>query len=216
MRSHAPRKARPSLVLALALPITLAAFGLPAAAAPDDKPKPAPTAGMGGDSSATMEAYMKLAQPGEHHKLLDRTVGHWTTHLKFWTAPGQPPIEADGTRDASWALGGRYVESVSKGQMMGQAFEGHGTDGYDNASGQYVSTWIDNMGTGILMVNGSADASGKLTVSGDMVDPMSHKKVTYKGVTSSIDADTMLYESFAVTPDGKEFRTMEMISKRVK
>ncbi len=208
MRTLDARKAWPSPVLAAAIALAAAT----AFAAPPDKPKAAPA---GGDA-ATMEAYMKLAQPGEHHKLLDRSVGHWTTQTKFWPAPGQPPLESTGTMDSSWVLGGRYLESIHKGQMMGQAFEGRAMDGYDNASGQYVSTWVDNMGTGILMMKGDADASGKLTVSGDFVDPMSHRKMTYKGVTTPIDPDTFRYESILVGPDGKEFKAMEAIAKRVK
>jgi hypothetical protein len=210
MRMLPLRRAWPLLALAL---IATGAVAIADAAPRQDKPK-TDTAGTG--DAAMMDAYRKTAQPGEHHKLLDRTVGHWTTQTKLWFTPGQPPVESTGTMDAAWILGGRYLESIHKGQMMGQGFEGRGIDGYDNASGQYVSTWMDNMGTGILMLTGKADASGKLTVTGDFVDPTSHQKMTYKGVTTPIDADTFRYETIMVGPDGKEFKAMELIAKRAK
>jgi len=37
---------------------------------------------------------------------------------------------------------------------MGMPFEGMGLDGYDNASKEYISIWIDNMGTGIMYMKG--------------------------------------------------------------
>ncbi len=36
---------------------------------------------------------------------------------------------------------------------MGMPFEGMGIDGYDNLAKQYVSTWVDNMGTGIMNID---------------------------------------------------------------
>jgi hypothetical protein len=99
---------------------------------------------------------------------------------------------------------------------MGQAFEGREIDGYDNVAGQYVSTWIDNLGTGVLSLTGQADASGKVvTMTGDFVDPATHKKMTYKGVSTRIDDDTMRYESYMVY-GGKEAKVMEVLAKRAK
>ena len=35
--------------------------------------------------------------------------------------------------------------------MMGMPFEGIGRTGYDNVTGKYWSTWIDNMSTGCYL-----------------------------------------------------------------
>ncbi len=209
MRMHPPRKAWPSLALALAAALSWS-LGT-ALAAPDDKP---PVIKANVDPAT--EAYMKAATPGAPHERLTRLAGHWTTQVKAWFAPGQPAAESTGTMDVTPILGGRYVESVHRGQMMGQPFEGREIDGYDNVAGQYVSSWIDNMGTGVLMLAGQADASGKVvTMTGDFVDPMSHRKTTYKGVSTLVDDDTLRYESYMVD-GGKEAKVMEMVAKRVK
>ncbi len=222
MRAFAARKAWQSflfLTAAAAVAVAVAPWSSPAAAAPKDdakmKPAAAPAAPSASEAAA-MEAYAKMAQPGEHHKLLDRSIGHWTTVTKIYAKPGAPPMESTGTMEASWILGGRYVESVYRGQMMGQAFEGRGIDGYDNEAEQYVSSWVDNMGTGVLLLKGSADAAGKLTVTTNIVDPMTRQKAVYKGVTTPIDADSFRYESILVQPDGKEFKSMETVATRVK
>ena len=46
---------------------------------------------------ADMEGYMKLAQPGEHHKWLGEMAGSWKTVGKSWMSPGQPALEMTGT-----------------------------------------------------------------------------------------------------------------------
>jgi hypothetical protein len=209
MRTPDIRRAWPSLLSALVLVLS---FGM-AFAAPEDKPKAAQPAGP---DAASMEAYTKAATPGAQHARLTRLAGHWTTQVKAWFVPGQPAAESTGTMDIAPILGGRYVEAVHKGQMMGQLFEGREIDGYDNVAGQYVSSWIDNGGTGVLMLTGQADASGKVvTMTGDFVDPATHKKMTYKGVSTLVDDDTMRYESYMVA-GGKEAKIMEILAKRAK
>ena len=162
-----------------------------------------------------MEAMMKLASPGDGHKELGKMVGEWTYSSKMWMVPDQPPAESNGTMHAEWILGGRFIHSVWKGEFMGMPFEGHGTDGYDNVSKQYVSSWVDNMGTGILHSTGTCDAAKKTcTSSGEMIDPMTNSKVTTRGVSTWTDDNTFTLEMYAKDASGKETKNMEMTVKR--
>ena len=204
----------------LFLLVPFAMVAAPAYATPQDQAaKPqgsqaAPAPSMEGDMAAMTEAYQKAAAPGAPHQRLARMAGHWTTTIKSWMAPGQPPVESTGTMDAEMILGGRYLEAVHKGAMMGMPFEGRELDGYDNTTGRYVTSWVDNMGTGVMSLVGEADASGNvLTMTGEIVDPLSHKRMTYKGVTTHVDDDTFHYESFMVQ-GGKELKVMDMVAKR--
>jgi uncharacterized protein DUF1579 len=175
--------------------------------------KPASTPG----ANAGMEAMMKAATPGEHHKPLQHFVGDWAYTMKMWMAPGQPPMESGGTMHAEPILGGRYIQSVYKGEFMGQPFEGHGTDGYDNAAGQYVGTWVDNAGTGIMHSTGTCDASGKVfTMTAEpMVDPASGKKAGTKSITTWTDDNHFTMEMFMVDPaGGAPTKVMELSAKR--
>ena len=197
-------KAR-SLVVALSL---FALAALPALA--QDKPKDAP-----GMSNAEMEAMMKAMAPGEQQKKLARLAGDWTFTNKAWMAPGQPPVESNGTMHAELLMGGRYVEHTWKGNMMGMPFEGRGTDGYDNIGKQYVSSWVDNMGTGIMHQTGTCDAAVKVcTYNGDVWDPMSGKKSSMKSVITWTDDNSFKNEMYGQGPDGKEMKMMEIVAKR--
>jgi len=203
------RSAVAPLLLALALvPAVLLAQG--------DKPAsnsmPAAPPAMGGPE---MEAMMKAMSPGEHHKPLQRYVGDWTYTMKMWMAPGQPATESGGTVHAESILGGRYIQSVYKGEFMGQPFEGRSTDGYDNLAKQYVSSWVDNAGTGIMSSTGSCDASCKsLTYTASMMDPMSGKKIDTKQVITWSDDNHYKMEMFMVGPGGESVKSMEVSAKR--
>ncbi len=195
-------------------PLLLAAALVPAAVlAQGDQPKPPAPPGM---SSADMEAMMKAATPGENHKPLQRYVGDWTYTIKMFAAPGQPAMQSVGTMHAEPILGGRYVQSVYKGDFMGQPFEGRSTDGYDNVAKQYVSSWVDNAGTGIMSSTGACDASGKsFTYTASMLDPTSGKKIDTKQVVTWLDDNTFKMEMFMVDPaSGKSTKTMENVAKR--
>jgi hypothetical protein len=178
-----------------------------------DKPKPADAPAMGG--GAEMEAMMKAATPGEQQKKLGRLAGDWTFTNTFWMAPGQPPMTSTGTMHGVLLMGGRYVEHTWTGDMMGMPFEGRGTEGYDNVGKQYVTSWVDNMGTGIVHSTGTCDDAVKVcTYTGEMWDPMSGKKTTSKSVITWIDDNNFKNEMYGPGPDGKEAKMMEIVAKR--
>jgi hypothetical protein len=206
-------------LLALAVPLSFTARSLHAADPQPQAAAPAPApsaADAQAKAKAEMEAYMKLIQPGEHHKHLGNLAGKWKTSGKMMT-PGQPPIEMGGTMEASWILGGRYLQELHTGSFMGQPFEGRSLDGYDNMTKEYFSTWVDNMGTGVMVFRGSCDDPCKvLTETAEGPDPMTGNVVKSKNVTTFVDPDTYRFEMYMVGAgkDGQDTKIMEMIAKR--
>lgn len=155
-----------------------------------------------------MKKWQEYATPGDGHKVLEQLIGNWDYSLKYWSSPDAPPEESTGTNDVKWILGNRFLEMDVKGTSMGQPFEGMGIMGYDNAKNEYVNTWIDNMGTGMMNATGSYDAETKaLTEAGTYTDPMSGQQ-SFKGVTKFIDADNITYEMYISGPDKQERRIM--------
>jgi hypothetical protein len=178
---------------------------------------PAPAAGKD-DNQAMMAAYEAMAKPGEHHKRLGTLVGRWTMTGKGWMAPGQPPIEMSSTMEASWVLDGHYLREAHHGSFLGKPFEGMALDGYDNVAHEYFSTWVDNMGTGVLDFRGTCDDPCKtLNLVAEGIDPMSGKKMKERETTTFIDADTFRFEMYMVGagPDGQDVKMMEFEAKRV-
>jgi len=163
-----------------------------------------------------MAKWTEYATPGEGHKVLENLVGSWDYSLKYWSSPDTPPEESTGTNEVKWILGGRFLEMNVTGTAMGQPFEGMGILGYDNAKKEYVNTWLDNMGTGIMSATGTYDPETKtMTEMGTYTDPMAGTQ-QFKSVTKFVDEDHFTYEMYTYAPDGSEFRNMEIKYTRKK
>jgi len=128
---------------------------------------------MSAEELAHMQAYMKLMQPGEAHKLLHKYVGTWDTVSKIWMGgPNSPPMESTGSSTFKSVLGGNWIMEEHTGSMMGMPYLGFGMMGYDNYKNLYVSTWYSNMGTELLQMTGSRHPkTGITTMYGTMDEP---------------------------------------------
>lgn len=164
-----------------------------------------------------MENMKAFGTPGPAHEVLTAKVGKWNTKWTMTMVPGGQPMSDTGTSDIQWVMDGRYLKETSKGMFQGQAFTGEGTLGYDNLKKKYVSTWIDNMGTGIGYVEGTYDAASKtFTFAGDVPDMIQNKYSKMRMVDKTTDADHWTAQMFSTGPDGKEFQSMEIVYTRAK
>jgi hypothetical protein len=164
-----------------------------------------------------MAAYARYAAPGAEHRLLQKRAGTWDVTVRIWMAPGAPPEESKAVSECSVLMGGRYVQEKLEGTAMGRSFSGLGLTGFDNIKKKYVSIWIDNMGTGIMASEGAASADGKsLEYLGDLPDPVANKYRQQRMVETDVDADHRRTEAFDIGPDGKPFKSMEIIYIRRK
>jgi hypothetical protein len=162
------------------------------------------------------KAWMEYGQPGEMHKWMAKMDGTWEGDMTQFSPDGKTE-KSKGTAVYKTILGGRYQEGIHTGNMMGMPFEGRSLTAYDNAKKVWISTWIDNMGTGVMVTEGTYDEKTKTaTYKGKMVDPTSSTKETdFKETISFIDDDTQHVEMFS-TVDGKEMKVMTIESKRKK
>lgn len=165
-------------------------------------------------TEAEMKAWMDYMTPGDVHKMLAASDGEWNGAVTLWMAPGTEPSVSKSTAKNEMIMGGRYQLSKHSGETMGMPFEGMSLVGYDNAKKVFISTWIDNMGTGVMTLEGTWDAATKtITFKGKCVDPMSGKDINIRETFQFTDANTQKMEMFMVA-DGKESKTMSIIYTR--
>jgi len=110
---------------------------------------------------ASMKAWMTYMTPGDMHKMLAESEGEWNEDITMWMVPGAPPTKSTATAVNKMILGGRYQQSMHTGSFNGMPFEGMSTLAYDNAKKVYFTTWIDNMSTGIMQMEGPWNESTK-------------------------------------------------------
>ncbi len=161
-------------------------------------------------TEAEMKAWMTYMTPGSHHSMLAKSAGEWKADMKMWMAPGTEPITSVATMKNEMILGGRYLQSVHKGEFMGMPFEGISTTAYDNATKKFVSTWVDNMGTGIMTMEGVWDEKTRsIEFKGSCTDPMTGKPMAMREIWKIIDDKTQYMEMY-MTHEGKETKSMEV------
>jgi uncharacterized protein DUF1579 len=166
------------------------------------------------DPQTMMEVYKKLATPGEPHKQLESLAGSWTTQTKEWMEPGKPPAESSGSADMKMLLDGRFLQQEFSSTMMGQPYSGIGITAYDNLRKKYVSTWIDSMGTGIFLMEGTASADGKtITLKGGHDEP-GGGHMTHRAVWKIVDSNTQTFDMYGTHGHGKEMKMMEITYTR--
>jgi len=174
------------------------------------------TAQQGGpvDQAAMEKAWQTYMTPGDVHKMLAKSDGEWIGDVSMWMAPGAPPEKSTATVINKMILGGRYQQNTYTGKMMNMPFEGTGTVGYDNAKKMFVSTWVDNMGTGIIYMEGPwDDATKTVNLKGKQTDPLTGKETGIRETFKIVDDNNQVMEMFS-TMNGSEFKTMEIKLKR--
>lgn len=156
-----------------------------------------------------MKAWQDYMTPGPMHQILAKNVGEWKLEMTVWMAPDQPPAKSEGTSICEPILDGKYFQNKQNGSFNNMPFSGIEISGYDNARKVFFSTWIDNMGTGIMLLEGKYDEAAKtLTYTGTSTDPMGNQ-IKVRETFKFIDDNNKYYEMF-VEQNGKEFKTMEV------
>jgi hypothetical protein len=171
------------------------------------------------DSATQMQKMMEYGTPGEMHKLLESWNGTWSGEMLVWSTEGAAPMKSPATAVNSMTLGGKYQISKHSGDMMGMPFEGMSITAYDNAVKKFTSSWVDNMSTGIMTMEGDWDAATKTrSMSGTMPDVCRPGKIcTYREVLKIIDDNTQEVTMYGPDPQtGKEYKMMEIKLTRKK
>lgn len=173
---------------------------------------------MTAEQKAQMAAWTKAMTPGKPHQDLATRAGIWEGKASMWEAPGAQPQISQARSERTMELGGRVMVDHWKGTMMGMPFEGLGHTGFDNSNGKWWSTWSDNFGTGVMTGVGTCDADPVrgCTFANSFVDPLTGKEKRIRSTVAwpSPDEEQMLM--FDTAPDGREFKSMEIVVRRVK
>jgi hypothetical protein len=167
----------------------------------------------------TGAAWMAHAKLGQDHELLAAFAGNWHHANEIWPAPGVPMQRFDARSEMTLIYDGRYLQQTMSGGMemegMTIAFHGTGHYGFDNFKRKHFFAWIDNSTTVLMLGEGEADASGKITYHGELPDPFSGTQVAFKAVLWKEGPDKFIFDNFARLPDGSWFLKMRMTYTRV-
>jgi hypothetical protein len=169
------------------------------------------------EEAAMMKAWNEARTPGAPHQHLAESAGTWNFTTKMWMDPSGAPMVSTGTATRDMLLGGRVLRERVESTMMGEPFQGLGLTGYDNVTGKYWSTWADNMGTGMMVSEGSYDpATHTMTFSSEVADPLTKKMIKVRMVGDHSAPDHEVFKFYEIRADGGEKMTMEITYDRAK
>jgi hypothetical protein len=191
--------ARPKALVGSIAASVVAAYAWVAVAQQGSRPEEAPS-------------WLALTRPGEPHRRLDPLVGTWDLSVGPENAAGGE--DSTGTATFRWILGDRFlVEEVST-NLGGAPFEWMGIHGYDNAKKRYVSSWVDNLGTGIDSMTGSfEDATKTLGYEGEL-DEGDGTTVKVRWRVRLESADRFSVTMTSVAADGTETTQLELVGRK--
>jgi len=165
------------------------------------------------NQEAMMKEWQTYMAPGPEHKMLTDMAGEWEGDITMWMDPSQPPQTMKGATKYESVMDGRYIVGKFSGMMMGMPFNGMDITGFDNALKVFQNVWIDNMGTGMMVLEGKYNKStNTVTYNGKMVIP-NGSKVDVRQVLKIIDKDNSIFEMY-VNYGAGETKSMEIKYKR--
>lgn len=166
------------------------------------------------DMQEMMKAWMEYMTPGPMHEMMSKNVGSWKTVTTFWNYPGVEPSTTEGTAEMESILGGRYFKTVHKSMVMGMPMEGWSIDAYDNGKKEFISIWIDNMGSGVAISRGTYDEkTATHHHTGIMYDSMAGEDTEFRSVIKQVNENKMVFDMYGKY-NGQEFKMMEMVYTR--
>jgi hypothetical protein len=167
----------------------------------------------GPDSATQAKAWQMFMTPGAMHKWMASFEGKWDAVMVSYQGPDAPPTPESKLKvTCKMIYNGLYQETVYDGEVMGMKFEGKATLAYDNARKKFINTWIDNMGSGLLVMEGDWDEAAKtLRVVGQSTDPVSGNQMKFTQLTKVIDDKHQQIEMYgSLRPGGGEFKMIQI------
>jgi hypothetical protein len=166
---------------------------------PNDSPR------KGGNND--WEKYMT---PNNVHKMLKGYDGEWMEEITMWMDPNEAPVKMKIDCSIEMVLDGRYQVSKHKGDMLDFEYEGVSYLGYNTISETFSLSSFNNMGTGVLTLQGGWKTPSKcIELRGTTTSPESKKNINVRQVITFIDNDHFTIESFDTKAGENEQKSFE-------
>lgn len=149
----------------------------------------------------------QVPKPGPEHEVFNKDVGTWDAKLEIRPYAGAPAQLSTAVATNRLICGGLWLIAEFRNETTG--FEGHGVYGWDAVKQKYVGVWVDSAQNFLATSEGSWDAATRtMTLWAEATVP-GGKRMRWRDVTETRDADTQIFRHIIELPDGADF---EMIT----
>jgi len=166
------------------------------------------------DPQGYMVAYMEAIQLAEEHAFLEKFAGNWN-YVSTMYMSGMEPFISEGQSSISMIMDGKYLYMVNNGMSGGEPFEGRSFTAFDRTEDAFISTWIDNVGLGILVFRGQQDAEDAMVLTASYTDPVTREYQTHRLVQRLEGPDRFVMEYYIWSTDEQPVKAMETVCERI-
>jgi hypothetical protein len=166
-----------------------------------------------GNAKVVAPPKVAIEKQGPERAVLRNYEGVWDATVEISKGPGAPTAVLAGI-ETNRLVGGTWLVSDFKTEMMGQPFQGHGIAGFDRHRNKYVSVWLDTMSAGLSLGESTYEPATK-AMSGWM-EGLDHtgKLTRVKVVSIETHTNTRTVAIYSKGADQKEYRTVRISYKR--
>jgi uncharacterized protein DUF1579 len=169
---------------------------------------------------------LRRSVPGAGHEALQALVGTWRVEHSIYLGVGtrdRPVVSNDIICRREWVAGGRFLEDVTEGTMVGGPYWRKGWLGYSNMDQRYEWVTIDGFNAMLMIYLGapgsgpraSISMSGVFTDQGWLGEANVGKPVAMRTVIRIESNDRHVFELYFTLPGGEEILVDRKIYTRM-
>ncbi len=163
------------------------------------------------------EQWSDPTMPSVTHDFLKGYDGKWKGEVKMYLDAEGNVLEYEGVAESKMIMDGRYQVTDFTASIDGMAMQGNSILAFDNTTNKFTSTWIDNFGTGMLIMYGvwNEKENNQIDFEGTMVLPENGQEVSVRQEFVFVDENSQSMKLWYDFGEG-EFLSMEVQYTRFK
>ena len=148
-----------------------------------------------------------MPTPGAEHAELLGAVGIWEGTLTNYMGGESEPIPA---KETVIGIGGFWTQATFECDLGGFAYTGTGCQGFDQRTGKYVGTWIDNSSSNLAVMEGTPNDAGNVVMRWEAPDPMTGEVVPHWQETARPSENEYISTFYAGKGEGEKTMVIHM------
>ncbi len=167
--------------------------------------------------STDLDAQNSSSSPeiSDSHIKIQQYNGRWNGKVTMYQPDGDIAMQYEGLAETFMMMDGRYQVTNFTSEFQGETLLGQSLLAFDTTTQEFTNTWIDNAGTGVLIMRGvwNPQNSNQIQLEGNTIMQYTREECYIRQEHTFISPDEQLMELWYDLGDG-EYKAMEVTYTR--